>query len=123
MTKKIIAMVLVVALMAVALTSCATKLSGTYSGEIGLGSLAGAKASYKFSGSKVTLTVTTTLLGAQSSTRHDTTYEITKADDGTESIKLTFGDADASSYSGSFSFAQNKDAGTISIGGVTYTKQ
>ena len=121
MTKKItkaVALVLVFSLVCIALASCGKTLSGTYSATLG-GDVLGVKTSYKFSGSKVTITV----LGASTETSIEGTYEITE-EDGAQFITLTFksGD-DASKYSGKHTFAENKDNKTITIDGVVYTKQ
>ena len=125
MTKKItkaVALVLVFSLLCIALVSCGKTLSGTYSATIG-GDTVGVKTSYKFSGSKVTITVGGSVLGASTETSIEGTYEITE-EDGAQFITLTFksGD-DASKYSGKHTFAENKDNKTITIDGVVYTKQ
>ncbi len=120
--KRISALALVLC-MVFALVSCGKTLSGTYTagGDIGI---AGAKTSYTFSGSKVTVNVTTTLLGSSNTKTYEGTYEITEAEDGTMTISMSFEDGDASEYSvSSKTFKEDKDAGTITIGLVTYTKQ
>ena len=122
---KIIAMIMVLAIAGALLASCSTTLSGTYSGEIGSSSLIGAKATYKFSGSNVTLTVSGSLLGATSSTEYKGTYTIDQKDDGTETITFNFTDSDTT-YNGTFDFSRGKnDDGTptIKIGLITYTKK
>ena len=124
-TIRIIAVLVIVAMACAMLASCSKMLFGTYSGELGIGSLAGAKASYKFSGSSVTLTVTTSLLGSSSSSEYKGTYTIDKTDDGAEQITFTF-EGDGSSYSGTSSFSEGKNAdgkSYIKIGGIEYTKQ
>lgn len=121
--KKIIAAILVIAVLLCALTACGKTLSGTYSAEIG-GSIAGGKTSYTFSGKKVTISVTTSLLGSSNTTEFEGTYEIKEAADGTQSITFTFEDDDASTYSGTQSFSTGKTEDgvkTITIGLITYT--
>lgn len=124
MTKKItrvIALALVMAMACLALASCAKTLSGTYSSEGDFLGLAGAKTSYTFSGSKVTITVTTSNFITGSDTdEYQGTYEITEATDGT--LSIVFDIEDSKVYSGTFSFAEDKDAGTIKINGITFTK-
>ena len=124
MTKKItrvVALALVIAMACLMLASCAKTLSGTYSAEGDLFGLAGAKTSYTFSGSKVTITVTTSNILTGSKTEEFAgTYEITEATDGTLSIVIDVEDSNL--YSGTFSFAEDKDAGTIKINGITFTK-
>ena len=119
---RILSFVLVCEMVFLALTSCATKLSGTYKGSASLFGLAGGSIAYKFSGSKVTITTTIEVLGISKDTSFDGTYKITDKDDGTAQITFTFADGEAGSYNGSFTFEQDKKADTISIGGVTYTK-
>jgi len=125
-TLRVIALALV-ALMAIALlASCSKTLSGTYASEAGLGDLAGASVTYKFSGKKVTITVTTTLLGSKTTKDFEGTYEIKTAEDKTETIAFTFEDSEAKEYSGTFAFAEGKNddgKATITIGLLTYTKQ
>ena len=118
--KRVLALALV-CVMVFALASCSKKLSGTYTAEGNLFGLAGAKTSYTFSGSKVTVSVTGSLLGSSKTSEFKGEYEITEADDGSMSITLTFTDSDAQKYGGTFDFVDNKDS--IKIGLVTYTKQ
>jgi hypothetical protein len=124
MTKKItrvVALALVIAMACLALASCAKTLSGTYSAEGSLFGLASGKYSYTFSGSKVTVTVTTSNILTGSNTEEYTgTYEITEATDGTLSITFEF--ENNKTLSQTQSFAEDKDAGTITIGGQTFTK-
>ena len=123
-TVKIIALTMVLVMAVVLLASCSKTLSGTYSGEIGSSSIVGAKATYKFSGSNVTLTVSGSLLGATSSTEYKGTYTIDQKDDGTETITFNFENEDTN-YNGTFDFSEGKnDDGTptIKIGLITYTR-
>ncbi len=123
---RVLALVLVIAMACLALASCAKTLSGTYSAEAGLGSLAGVKTSFTFKGSKVILTVTgSSFITGSATTEYEGKYEITEAADGTMSITFEFEseDDDATSYNKTHTFSENKDADTITIGGITYTKQ
>ncbi len=117
--KRVLALALAV-VMVFALVSCSKKLSGTYSAEIG-GSIAGSKTSYTFSGSKVTISVTGTLLGGSNTKSFEGEYEIIEADDGTMSIKFTFENEEAEEYTGTFAFSEGEDS--IKIGMFTYKKQ
>ena len=117
--KRVLALALV-CIMVFALASCAKKLSGTYTAEIG-GSVLGAKTSYTFSGSKVTVSVTGSLLGGSKTTDYEGEYEITEAEDGSMTITFTFTDSDAKEYSGTYNFVENENS--IKIGMVTYNKQ
>lgn len=121
--KRVLALALA-AVMVLALVSCAKTLSGTYVAGGDLGGIAGAKTAYTFSGSKVTVTITATLLGSSSTTKYEGTYEITEAEDGSMTISMSFEDDDASGYEVTNKvFKEDKDAGTITIGLLTYTKQ
>lgn len=109
---KILALVLVAAMLCTILVSCGNTLSGTYS--VG-GDIAGA--SYKFIGNKVT--VTYKIVGVSKS--FSGTYKI----DG-DKITFTFEDKDVDSkYTGEKSFAKGTNADGkkyVTIGGVEYTK-
>ena len=124
-TIRIIAVLVIVAMACAMLASCSKMLFGTYSGEANLAGAAGVKASYKFAGSSVTLTITKSLLGSSSTSEYKGTYSIDKTEDGAEQITLTF-EGDGSSYSGTSSFAEGKNAdgkSFIKIGGIEFTKQ
>ncbi len=118
--KRLMALAMITVLFCVTLAACGNKLSGTYSASGDLLGLAGSEISYKFSGSKVTVSVTATVLGFEKTTSYDGTYELTE-EDGTNYIIFTFNDEDAKSYSGKF-FFQNVENG-IKISGVTYKKK
>lgn len=120
--KKTIALVLVFAMAAVMLTSCATMLSGEYTGKASLFGLAGGEVTYKFVGSKVTVSITASILGFEKETTYSGTYKIESGDDGKQTITFTY-EGDGSSYSGTQSFSQDKSAKTVTIGGVTYNKK
>lgn len=122
--KRVLALALVV-VMVLALVSCGgKKISGTYAAGGDLFGIAGGKTTYTFSGNKVTVAVTATVLGNSKTTEYEGTYEITEAADGSMTISLTFEDSEASEYTVSNKvFKEDKDAGTITIGLVTYTKQ
>ncbi len=121
--KRVLALSLVLCLV-FALASCGKTLSGTYTASTGSFLGTGADASYTFSGSKVTVTKTVSLLGQSKTTEYEGKYEINEAADGSMTITMTFEDKDASEYSVSNQkFTEDKDAGTITIGLITYTKQ
>ena len=121
---KVLSLVLVAAMVCVLFASCAKTISGTYVAGGDLGGLAGAKTAYTFSGSKVTVTVTTTLLGNSSVKEYKGTYAINEATDGSMTITMEFEDSDASDYTVTNKvFKEDKEAGTITIGLITYTKQ
>ena len=124
-TIRIIAVLVVAVMVCAMLASCSKMLFGTYSGEANL-LIAGAKASYKFAGSSVTLTITTSsIIGSSSTSEYKGTYTIDKTEDGAEQITFTF-EGDGSSYSGTSSFSEGKNANGksyIKIGGIEFTKQ
>lgn len=118
---KVLSLVLVATMVCVLFASCAKTISGTYKGEVDAFGLAGAEVTYKFSGSKVSVTATASVFGFEKTIESDGTYEIIENDDGELKIKFTFEDADAEKYSGTFSFSEGDDY--IKIGGAKYTKQ
>ena len=120
--KKIIALTLALCMVTIILTSCATMLSGEYSGKASLFGLAGAEVTYKFFGNKVTVTTKANVVGFEKETTYKGTYKIATDDDGKQTITFTY-EGDGSNYSGSQSFSQDKSAKTITIGGVTYNKK
>ena len=122
---RILSLVLVAAV-CFTLAACGNTLSGKYKGSIGVSGLAESTALYEFSGKKVKLTVTGTLVGQQDTSVYEGTYEIkdNEEKDGLV-IVLTF-TGDDSSYSGTFSFSKGKNADGvefIKIGSLTYNKQ
>ena len=118
---KVLSLVLVVAMVCVLFAACGNKLSGTYKGKVDAFSLAGAEVVYDFSGSKVTVTATASILGFEKTVESDGTYEIAENEDGDLEITFTFEDDDAEKYSGTFSFSEGEDY--IKIAGAKYEKQ
>lgn len=112
---KIVALALVAVMLCLSLVACGKKLSGTYEAQIG-GDLLGYTASYKFSGSKVEVTKTATVLGQKKDTTFDGKYEI-KDDE----ITFTFETSDDDIKSGTFTFEETEDG--IKIGLVEYKKK
>ncbi len=108
---RILALAMVLATLSLTLLSCAPTLSGTYAAE---GILS--EGSFAFNGSKVTYT--SKLLGKAQS--YEGKYSINE-DAGT--ITFTFDDEDCPFENGSYDFTQDKEADTVKIGLVTYTKQ
>ena len=89
MTKstKLIALVLVLAMLCLTLASCGMKLSGEYSAKVeALGQ--SVETIYDFSGSKYTMTVKTTVLGKVNTESIEGTYEIAETEDG--KLEITF---------------------------------
>lgn len=118
--KKFLALAMITVLFCITLAACGNKLSGTYSASGDLLGLAGSEISYKFSGNKVTVSVTATVLGFEKTTSYNGTYELTTESE-TDYIIFTFNDDDAKSYAGKF-FFEKSDNG-IKISGVTYKKK
>ena len=100
------------------LTSCEEQLSGVY-----VNDALGTETSYNFRGDKVTVTVTTTLLGNVISKAYEGEYEITRTDGRTDIIDFDFDSDKAALYDGEKTFSENKDDGTVTIGGIEYTKK
>ena len=122
MKKSIRIMAVVMALLMVTLVfaSCGKTLKGTYKAEVGIGGLAGYTTTYTFSGKKVEIAKTTTLLGNSNTTTLNGTYEITEKDDGTMEITITLETSDDDIKSGTYTFEQGEDY--IKIGLVKYDK-
>ena len=118
---RILALALVVVMAGALLVSCGKTISGTYKGEVDAFGLAGATVTYKFSGKKVAITATASVLGFEKTVESDGTYEITENDDGTLAITFTFENEDAKSYGGTVSYEKTDDG--IKLGGVEYKKQ
>ena len=66
--KKIIALTLVLAMVALVFTSCSTILIGEYGGKSSFFGLAGAEVTYKFVGNKVTVTTKANVVGFEKET-------------------------------------------------------
>ena len=128
--KKILSAVLVCVLLVgcvFALASCGKTLSGEYkldaTGEIA-GIKSGVVTTYKFSGSKVTLTIDTYVANNKSTVEYDGKYTIEEVDEDYE-ITFTFTDEDGEEvkdYSKTQVLKIDDEKKTITIGLVTYTK-
>lgn len=116
---RFIALALAVLSVMLVFASCGKKLSGTYTGKADLFGLAGASVTYKFSGKKVTITSTASILGQEKTETKTAKYAITEKDDGTMSITFTYDDGKSDTQI----FKENKENKTITIGIVTLTKQ
>ena len=103
-TFKILALVMVAAMLCCVLASCGTTLKGTYSTE-----LLTIRTAYNFDGKNVT--IDTGALGF-SKTVAEGTYKI-------EDDQITFTFGEDSKYTGTFDFEKGEDY--IKIQGVTYT--
>ena len=112
---KAMALTLAIVTVVCLLASCGKTISGTYSADVGNTSIIGGSATYKFSGSKVIISVTAGIAGFEKTTDFEGKYEIND-----DQITFTFEDSDADKYSGTQSFEKGDDY--IKIGGVTYTK-
>ena len=121
-TIKLLAVVMVVAMLALALVSCAKTLNGKYTSESGLGDLAGSRTVYEFTGNKVTMTVTTsTILTGESTTIKTGTYEIMEDNDDPSKLVIAFEFEGEDRYTRSFSEGENVDGEKIiTIGGIDY---
>ena len=120
--KKIIAIILVLAMTALVLTSCATVLTGEYVGKASLFGIMGAEVTYKFIGNRVTVTTKASIAGFEKETAYKGTYKIGKDDVGKQPRNFGY-EGDRPNYSGSQSFSQDKSTKTITIGGVTFNKK
>ena len=117
---RILAVVMALLMVTLVFASCAKTLKGTYKAEIGIGVLAGYTASYTFSGKKVEISKTATVLGSSKTTTLEGTYEIAEKDDGTMEITITLDSEDDDIKSGTFTFEEGEDY--IKIGLIKYDK-
>ena len=102
---KVIAIVLVLATLVCVFASCGKKLKGKYTGEINL-VVAKYQVTYNFSGSKVTVTHTTSnFLTGSDTTTVEGKYEIAESDNGME-ITFTFENEDDVAKSATYSFEE-----------------
>lgn len=109
--KKVIALVILAAILCVTLASCGVMLSGEYKTT----EVLGAYSSLKFSGNKVTRVTSASILGKDT---QNGTYSIKD-----NTITFVFTNDNGEKVEESYEFAQNTEAKTITVGGVTYTKQ
>jgi major membrane immunogen (membrane-anchored lipoprotein) len=116
---RILAVVMALLMVTLVFASCGKTLKGAYKAEIG-GSLAGYTATYTFSGKKVEISKTATLLGQSKTTTLEGTYEIAEKDDGTMEITISLETSDDDIKSGTFTFEEGENY--IKIGLVKYEK-
>ena len=116
---RILAVVMALLMVTVVFASCAKTIKGTYSAEVDVVVLK-YTATYEFSGKKVEITKTATLLGQSKTTTLEGTYEIAEKDDGTMEITISLETSDDDIKSGTFTFEEGEDY--IKIGLVKYDK-
>ncbi len=122
-TIRLVAVLMIVAMLAVSLTSCSKMLSGKYVSETDAGFIGESTEVYEFSGNKVTYTSTTDMLGKESTTTKTGTYEIMEDNDDPEKLVIAFEFEGEDRYTRSFSEGENVDGEKIiTIGGVDYKK-
>ncbi len=109
--------IILLSLLCILLTSCGKTLSGNY-----INDSSDRVTAYRFRGNRVTLTITSTLLGTTVTKGYDGEYQITVAEGGTMFIELDFDSDDAAVYEGTKTFSENPDDGTVTIGGIEYRK-
>ena len=119
-TIKLLAVIMVVAMLALALVSCAKTISGKYSAEVDWTIVSG-KVTYEFKGNDVTMTTTSGIFGFEKSETETGTYEIVESEENPDKlvIKFTFGDQTAT-----YSYSEGELDGEkiIIINGTTFTK-
>ena len=117
---RVIAVVLMLAALCTVFASCGKTLSGKYTNDdlnIGIYSY---KVTYNFSGSKVTVTKTSSgIISGSNTNTYEGKYEIAENDNGME-ITFTFENADDDVKSGTYKFEEGE--GYIKIGGIQYNK-
>lgn len=111
---KITAVALVVIVLVCAFASCAKTLSGSYSGNSLIGTV-----TYEFKGNKVTKSYKV----GNTTTTSESTYEITKDENGNQVIKFTTEkDGNSTSTTSKFSEGSVDGKAFIEIDGNRYTK-
>lgn len=119
-TIKLVAVVMVVAMLALSLVACAKTLNGKYTSEVDWGIVKG-NVTYEFKGNDVTMTTTTGIAGFEKNDTKTGTYEIVESEENADKlvIKFTFGD-DTTTYS--YSEGELDGEKVIIINGTTFTK-
>ena len=123
-TIRLVAVLMIVAMLAVSLTSCSKMLSGKYVAEIEIPFLGESTVVYEFSGNKVTYTATSKgTFGSEKTETKTGTYEIMEDNDDPSKLVIAFEFEGEDRYTRSFSEGENVDGEKIiTIGGVDYKK-
>ncbi|MBO5714927.1 MAG: hypothetical protein J6S23_00855 [Clostridia bacterium] len=121
-TVKILAVVMILAMISVMFVGCSKILSGKYVAEGDFMGLAGSKTVLEFSGKNVTRTVTTSnILTGESTKTSKGTYEIMKDNDNPDALIIAFEFEGEDRYTKSFSEGKNADGEkVITIGGIDF---
>lgn len=123
-TIRLVAVLMIVAMLAVSLTSCSKMLSGKYVAEIEVPFLGESTVVYEFSGNKVTYTATSKgTFGTEKTETKTGTYEIMEDNDDPSKLVIAFEFEGEDRYTRSFSEGENVDGEKIiTIGGIDYKK-
>ena len=123
-TIRLVAVLMIVAMLAVSLTSCSKMLSGKYVAEIEIPFLGESTVVYEFIGNKVTYTATSKgAFGGEKTETKTGTYEIMEDNDDPSKLVIAFEFEGEDRYTRSFSEGENVDGEKIiTIGGVDYKK-
>lgn len=123
-TIRLVAVLMIVAMLAVSLTSCSKMLSGKYVAEIEIPFLGESTVVYEFIGNKVTYTATSKgAFGSEKTETKTGTYEIMEDNDDPSKLVIAFEFEGEDRYTRSFSEGENVDGEKIiTIGGVDYKK-
>lgn len=112
-TIKLVAIVMVVAMLALSLVSCAKTLNGTYEGE----NMIGQKVSYTFDKDTFVKKTTTNVFGAEVTTTEEGTYEIKEDPENADKLVIVLTTvSDDTTVSNTYSFVEGKE------GDVKYIK-
>ena len=117
---KAITLLLATITLVCALTSCAKRISGSYSAELEILSQSW-EVTYTFKGSKVEAVSKTTFLGTITTNECNGKYEIVENEDGTFEITFDFEEENDLFKDGTYTFEEGENF--IKIGGSTYTKK
>lgn len=121
-TIRLVAVLMIVAMLAVSLTSCSKMLSGKYVAEIEIPFLGESTVVYEFIGNKVTYTATSKgTFGTEKTETKTGTYEIMEDNDDPSKLVIAFEFEGEDRYTRSFSEGENVDGEKIiTIGGIDY---
>lgn len=123
-TIRLVAVLMIVAMLAVSLTSCSKMLNGKYVAEMEIPFLGESTVVYEFTGNKVTYTATSKgAFGSEKTETKTGTYEIMEDNDDPSKLVIAFEFEGEDRYTRSFSEGENVDGEKIiTIGGVDYKK-
>lgn len=123
-TARILAILMMIAVLTISLASCAKTLKGSYSNTLGSGS-AGVTTTYTFDGNKFTKTVVMGIGTLSNTTKTEGTYEITEDPENSDQLVIVFTVTDGdNTTTKSCSLVEGEENGVkyIKIDGAQFNK-